>query len=77
MTDGNNCARLPSLLHTWLQKMEESPEGLPPGLARRAKAAVAEQLREEEREARERAEELSRVAATLEELSPKEPETDA
>jgi transposase-like protein len=71
-----DCGSLPSLLHTWLQKMEESSEGLPSGLARRAKAAVAGQLREDEKKARTRADELSRLAAALEgadEVSPKEP----
>jgi len=68
-----DCASLPSLLHTWLQKMEESPEGLPPGLARRARSAAARQFRDEESRARARADELARLAGGLEEgESPKE-----
>ena len=68
---------LPSLLHTWLQKMEESPEGLPAGLATRARRAVAQELRKQERELRAKAEDLARLAASLEEdESPKETAVD-
>lgn len=58
---------LPSLLHLWLQKMEESPEGLPTGLAVRARAAVAQELRKAEKQALEKAAELKRLAEDLEE----------
>ena len=58
---------LPTLLHTWLQKMEESPEGLPPGLARRAKVLTAATLRQEEQNLLKQADELARIAHTLEE----------
>lgn len=58
---------LPTLLHTWLQKMEESPEGLPPGLAKRAKVLTAATLRQEEQNLLKQADELARIAHTLEE----------
>jgi len=64
-TTAATCLALPSLLHTWLQKMEESSEGLPPGLARRARSAVVKELREEERKSHAKAEELARVIASL------------
>lgn len=52
--------------------MEESPEGLAPNLARRAKAAVVGQLYEQERQALQTAVKLKHLAQALEDDSPKE-----
>lgn len=69
----DNSFVLPTLMHLWIQKMEESPSGLPPGLVRRTKQTVAKALRKEEKVCEARAKEFSRLAATLEDNDDESP----
>lgn len=64
---------LPTLMHLWLQKMEESPSGLPSGLARRIKQKVVIALRKEERVCQDRAKDCLRLITSLEDNDDESP----